>query len=237
MKEPEANEEFVKCLLNELQDEALNRLKNRLDEGQELPGSPKEAILKLVQMADGRDIDAQYILGSMFEKGLEVEASLDKALYWFREGAESGDPSAKKKAGEICDRLGMLEWQDTGEYDYWSIGERYGNTDCIRNKGCAIESDDTPEAYAEAMRLYQKAAKMGDMKACRCIGNLYENGRGVEQSDEKAFEWYAKSAEMGYDVAQCDLGHMYRDGRGVEQSYEKAMELYERSASQGCSLA
>ena len=62
---------------------------------------------------------------------------------------------------------------------------------------------------------------------------VYEYGRGVEQSDEKAVEWYLKAAEQGFARAQNNLGVMYANGTGVEQSYEKAAEWVLKAADQG----
>ena len=62
---------------------------------------------------------------------------------------------------------------------------------------------------------------------------MYFNGKGVGQSDEKAFKWYLKSAEQRHAGAQYKLGWMYEYGLGVDQSYELAVEGYKKAAEQG----
>ena len=62
---------------------------------------------------------------------------------------------------------------------------------------------------------------------------MYEDGTGVEQSDEKAVEWWQKAAEQGFASAQYKLGYMYYHGYGIEESYEKAVEWYQKAAEQG----
>ena len=76
-------------------------------------------------------------------------------------------------------------------------------------------------------------ANEGDACAQNNLGLMYQNGRGVEQSDEKAVEWFLKAAEQGFARAQNNLGVMYEYGDGVEQSYEKAVEWYKKAAEQG----
>ncbi|WP_288264747.1 tetratricopeptide repeat protein [uncultured Dialister sp.] len=66
---------------------------------------------------------------------------------------------------------------------------------------------------------------------------MYENGRGVEQSYEKAAKWYQKAADQGDAVAQYNLGTMYKNGLGVEQSYKKAAKWYRKAADQGLAAA
>ena len=80
-------------------------------------------------------------------------------------------------------------------------------------------------------------ANEGDACAQNNLGLMYQYGRGVEQSYEKAVEWYLKAAEQGYADAQYNLGDMYEYGTGVEQSYEKAAEWVQKAAEQGDAYA
>ena len=80
-------------------------------------------------------------------------------------------------------------------------------------------------------------ANEGDACAQNNLGLMYQNGRGVEQSDEKAVEWYLKAAEQGFARAQNNLGVMYASGTGVKRSYEKAVEWFLKAAEQGFARA
>ena len=62
---------------------------------------------------------------------------------------------------------------------------------------------------------------------------MYQNGRGVIQSDTEAVKWYCKAAEQGERCAQNNLGWMYKNGRGVPQDYAEAMKWYCKAAEQG----
>lgn len=92
---------------------------------------------------------------------------------------------------------------------------------------------DNDEDYAQAVIYYSQAAEQGYAPAQQNLGKLYRMGRGVDQSDQKAFEWFLKAAEQGDIHAQSDLGGMYYLGRGVAQSYEKAYEWTLKAAEQG----
>ncbi len=76
-------------------------------------------------------------------------------------------------------------------------------------------------------------ANEGDACAQNNLGFMYEYGRGVEQSYEKAAEWVLKAADQGYADAQYHLGYMYSNGFGVEESDEEAAEWVLKAADQG----
>jgi len=69
------------------------------------------------------------------------------------------------------------------------------------------------------------------------IGKMYEKGKGVSQSYDKAMEWYLKAADQGHPDALFDIGKMYSNGEGVPQSHEEAMDWYQKAANQGHSGA
>ena len=78
-----------------------------------------------------------------------------------------------------------------------------------------------------------KLAQNGDCFAQCHLGDMYADGRGVEQSDQEAVKWFRKAAEQGLADAQWMLGMMYADGCGVEQSDEEATKWYRKAAEQG----
>ena len=66
------------------------------------------------------------------------------------------------------------------------------------------------------------------------MGNMHKDGYGgLQQDNEKAFEWWKKAAKQGVAHAQCNLGFMYHNGHGVDVNYKKAIEWYEKAAKQG----
>ena len=91
--------------------------------------------------------------------------------------------------------------------------------------------------YAEAFKLWKKAAEQGNARAQFNLGYCYENGMGVEQNYAEAVKWYRKATEQGQANAQLNLGYCYRNGMGVEQNYEEAVSWYRKAAAQGNAAA
>jgi TPR repeat protein len=78
-----------------------------------------------------------------------------------------------------------------------------------------------------------KHAESGDAQAQFELGRAYEDGKSVEQNDDKAVEWLRKSADQGDAPAQNALGVMYALGRGVQRDKEEAVRWYKKAAKQG----
>ena len=77
-------------------------------------------------------------------------------------------------------------------------------------------------SYGEALACYNKAsageeplvhclklADQNDPRAQYQLGNMYENGNGVQANIQTAETWYLKSADLGYAEAQFALGNLY----------------------------
>jgi len=81
----------------------------------------------------------------------------------------------------------------------------------------------TRKDYDKAVKLWLKAAKMGDLDAQSSLGYLYHTGKGVTRNERTAAMWYHKAAQHGAADAQSNLGVMYYKGTGVPQNNVRAM--------------
>jgi hypothetical protein len=87
--------------------------------------------------------------------------------------------------------------------------------------------------FAEARRLYEKAAAAGYAMAMNNIGGIYEGGEGLPANYVEASRWYSKAVAAGEPIAMVDLGWMYETGHGVAKDYAEARRLYELAAKAG----
>lgn len=69
--------------------------------------------------------------------------------------------------------------------------------------------------YHAAFEELWPAARSGNAEAEELIGVMYAMGLGVEQDDQRAFEWYLRSAMKGHAGAQSGVGWYYEVGRGL----------------------
>lgn len=69
-------------------------------------------------------------------------------------------------------------------------------------------------------------ANQGDSHSQLVVAKAYMYGEGVQQSNEKGFEWALKSANQGNLDGQFIVGALYDVGQGVRQDNAKAYEWY-----------
>jgi TPR repeat protein len=83
------------------------------------------------------------------------------------------------------------------------------------------------------MAALEAKAQAGDTNAQVELGQAYEEGHGVKQSDEEAAKWYLEAAKHGNPTAQVDIGILLWTGRGVAQDKAQAVEWYQKAAKLG----
>ena len=62
--------------------------------------------------------------------------------------------------------------------------------------------DGIKEDPEEAVRMYTKAAKLGNADAQYHLGDRYHLGEGVKKDRAEAIRWYKKAAEQGHEDAR-----------------------------------
>ena len=69
-----------------------------------------------------------------------------------------------------------------------------------------------------AVGYWESAAEAGDVTAQVNLGQVYRQGKGVPQSDEKATYWYTLASQQGSEVARYNLLLMRSEGRVQDQA-------------------
>ena len=83
---------------------------------------------------------------------------------------------------------------------------------------------------AEAVDWFRKAASHRYAPAEFQMGQLYDFGFGVVQSDREALAWYRRAAEHGHVPAQRAVGDFHQKGRAVPADPTEAARWYRRAA-------
>lgn len=217
----EALQWYMKAAEQELP-EAWNRVGDIYRNGQGVEQDYAEAVKWYRKAADEGNSDAQNSLASMYFNGYGVAQNYGVALKWFQKSAKRGNIEAQNSMGNIYrDGLGVqqdfeeaLKWYqksaDQGNADAQnSLGNMYYNQEAaaqdpagagLLNKVKNVfgkKKDPAQLNYAEAAKWYLKAAEQGNADAQQRLGDMYEEGLGVEQNDEEAWKWHQKASEQG----------------------------------------
>ena len=80
-----------------------------------------------------------------------------------------------------------------------------------------------PEQRAEALKLFEQAARGGDVEAAFQLGELLRLGvAGVPAQPAAAAPWYALAAQQRHARAALVLGQLYKNGDGVARDDQLA---------------
>lgn len=163
----------------------------------------KESLWKLKRSAKSGNCEAAFEVGACYLNGISVDKNIDKAVEFFKLGAEKGSPGAAMILGDML------------ECSY------------INGKNEMISDFDT------AFILFKMAADGGLAAGFYRMGIMYKAGRGAPQDMEKAFSLISDAAYRGLDKANMTLYYMYKDGCGIEPDMDKAMECLNMAAEKG----
>jgi TPR repeat protein len=76
--------------------------------------------------------------------------------------------------------------------------------------------------YGAALKVWEPLANDGNTDAQFHLGEMYLQGKGVDQDFKMAADWLAKAAQAGHPKAQGMLGGLYAAGLGVPQDFRES---------------
>src|SRR5450631_132787 len=91
--------------------------------------------------------------------------------------------------------------------------------------------------YGKAVEVWRALADQGVPMAQYRLGDMYAEGKGVEQNDTTAMQWFQRAAEHGIADAQYNVGASYAAGLGVARNDAEAAKWFRRAAEQGMAFA
>lgn len=144
-------------------------------------------------------------LGLCYKLGKGVEQSYSKAIQYFKRAMETGRTKGAKEAA-------------------FSLGEAY----YYGLMGLKV-------SYKTAFPYLQKAADQNHAEALYLLGKIFQLGKGVEKSLEKAISYYKLSSDQDFWEANDALGDIYRGlGKKVleEKYYKRALFLLRKSTEE-----
>ncbi|OOC19494.1 HcpA family protein [Helicobacter pylori] len=87
--------------------------------------------------------------------------------------------------------------------------------------------------YIQAKKYFEKACNLNCGGGCGALGDLYDDGKGVEKNLIKATQLYTKACELKEGVGCKRLWSLYYYGRGVEKDLTKADQYISKACKLG----
>ena len=157
------------------------------------------------------NVGAQVSVAWRLESGTGIAVDPAAALRWYRVAAKQGSTIAQNSVGAFY-RQGTGVPADQKEAARWfRIAAESGDIPAAYNLGLTYLEDDADKTnMTEAIRWLEVAANtpMTDPTSLKTaasanneLGNIYEQGRGVEQDVLKALNHYQAASEQNTDAA------------------------------------
>jgi TPR repeat protein len=80
--------------------------------------------------------------------------------------------------------------------------------------------------YTKSIQYLSKSAKQGHGDAMNMLGIMYEDGKGVKQSDKRALQYYYRAMELGSKDGATNYANF------VAQHPRAAQEIYQETANE-----
>lgn len=181
--------------------------------------------------AEFGNLEAQFKLGQMYERGECLTVNPSEAAKWYRLAAKEGHVGAQKVLGFMY-AGGVGVEQDTLQAIYWfrKAAEK-GHPEAQVGLGLAyIRGVGVAQNLKEAAKWFLRSAEQGFPRGQYNLGYLHETGQGVRQDRLQAYMWYklAASEYQKADAALDRLAHsMTRDQ--IEAGNRLAKDWHARS--------
>ncbi len=98
--------------------------------------------------------------------------------------------------------------------------------------GLGVKSYDKQD-FTQARKYFERACDLNISGGCGALGDLYDDGKGVEKNLIKAAYFYSKACELKESDGCGALGALYYNGDGVKQDSKKAVALFEKACKLG----
>lgn len=182
--------------------------------------------------------EAAYRLGLCKLKGLGCDKDIESAYAYFTLGAERGSVDAAYMKGE-CEFFGVgceinleaavdsfLSALELPNADPTSIIPSLINLGICYERGTGVNSD-----VQTALKLYKKAAELGDPNAMYRVGHLMYSSPELKNESSSARIYILRAARKNHLSAMLTMGLFSEKGNGVQKNREDAIRWYTKAVS------
>lgn len=201
--------------------------------------SQSEVLTKAKYMADKGVLEAQKLLGEMYDKGEGVTMSFNEASKWYYKAATNKDADVYLY-GDLFNSLGIIYAQKdetrADAFKWFKKGAacEYNNAWPTFNLAyCYFNGLGVTTNYYTGFDWMLLAAQKDIIPAMNSVASCYLVGRGTTKNEYKAYEWAKKSADKGDAEGLFYLGMCYTRGIGVSQNSTLGRQYLTQSAGKG----
>jgi len=185
----------------------------------------------IISAAEDGHIEAQYILGGMYEIGLGVARNNRQCAYWWQEAANQGHVGSQKALGSMYFSGRGVPLDYTKAMELYLQAAEQGHPHAQKyvalgyRRGLGLPADADKAAYWQA-----KAAEQAGPETTVVFLDAYEQEETEVHTDKEVFAEFLRQAEKGTTRAYFYVGAAYTAGVGTSQDYTEAEKWYRQAA-------
>jgi len=185
----------------------------------------------IISAAEDAHIEAQYILGGMYEIGLGVARNNRQCAHWWQAAADQGHVGSQKALGSMyfSGRGVPLDYARAMEL-YLQAAEQ-GHPHAQKyvalgyRRGLGLPADADKAAYWQA-----KAAEQAGPETTVAFLDAFQQKETEVHTDKEVFAEFLRQARKGTIRAYFYVGAAYTAGVGTPQDYAAAEQWYREAA-------
>lgn len=186
----------------------------------------------IIQGAENGNVEAQYILGGMYEIGLGVARNDGQCAYWWQEAANQGHVDSQKALGSMYFSGRGVPQDYAKSMEWYLMAARQGHPHAQKyvalgyERGMGLAADPEQAAYWKA-----EAAKQSGPETSVAFLEAFSQEETEVHSDQEIFDEFRRQADKGTTRAYFYVGAAYTAGTGTPQDYTEAEKWYRKAAN------
>lgn len=232
-KEPSLAVNYFTVAVKKGHQEAMCNLAVNLLDGVGCTQNLEEAFRLVTKCVEKNHPRAITLLGKMYYYGTGVIQDYDKAVELFKRAAEMNNDSGLNSLG-VAHEEGNGVVKDIKKAAYfYERAKDLGNMNAYSNLGYIklIQKE-----YLEGHQYLTVAAEQGHIDALFNLGQIYQQGLGVNPDISRAYQYFLNAARGNHFKACTKVGDILFSGdkeSGIEIDYKSAFEFYTKAARKG----
>ncbi len=162
----------------------------------------------------------------------------EKALYWGRKAAGTGDQSSQIDLGKALQTYASTDEAYAEAIHWFEVAATGPNSDLAGRATLALANTyakGTGVKVDEGKALYwlKQGVDKGSAESMNVLGLAYREGTGIDKDAKVSYKYFKISANKGNAIGQDLLGDCYANGVGTDVNLVKAFVWYTYASMNG----
>lgn len=194
------------------------------------PQELAEAHSLLMRAFQAGYLPAALTLGETYALGLDGAPNVERALIWYKKGAEAGHADAMLKIGTLYATGKGVPRSPKEALVWFHKAADVGDKEALFYLGrLYFEGKSVGKDVPKAQKLWEGAAEQNHPDALYALGLI----ESAQNNTQKAVSYFKRGATAGQTEAMLILGNMYFHGVHLTQDVAKAVDWYRQAANLG----